>query len=232
METIINGKRVILPDNAKVRDAKSVLPETRSDQFIISDQQGTRELSDNDFLVKGSKIFSIPPIVKGQPMLCLEKTPQPPLIKKSWQSSRRIQEEMGLLQQAVGVRSPLSSGPITVSGQEYTGVIVKDIRLNHPKFNITRCNLLFLIPQVYPAIPPIGCYLNYNFDINDSHFTQRGYHDAPNLVDKGWHWYCVGLGGGFNQKSSSHWKPGGSASNGHNLVTLFAAATYALNTSD
>ena len=65
----------------------------------------------------------------------------------------------------------------------------------------------------------------------DHHFTRQSYYGAPFLSDKGWYWYCVGLGGGFNRdRWLNSWRPTNNPEKGHNLATLFITAKHAINT--
>ena len=81
---------------------------------------------------------------------------------------------------------------------------------NYPlpaRFKARRCDLLIVFPATYPETPPIGFYLNQRFQLRngqyDPHATGKAYHDAPDLTDQGWHWYCVQM----NMKAPGAWRP-------------------------
>jgi hypothetical protein len=145
--------------------------------------------------------------------------------------SPRLAAEVQILRQAAGSRSKeVQVGPKTINGRRYTAVLVPNVRLDHKKFGVTTTDMLFLLPPDYPRLPPIGCYLNYKWKTADRHFTLQAHYGAPLLLDEGWYWYCVGLGGGFDTGGWSHcWRPATSPENGHNLATLFNSARYAVN---
>jgi hypothetical protein len=69
------------------------------------------------------------------------------------------------------------------------------------------CKLLIIFPETYPVSPPIGFYLNRKFKLKDgsrdSHLIGFGHHDAPDLEEHGWHWYCVRL----LESSAGGWRP-------------------------
>lgn len=75
------------------------------------------------------------------------------------------------------------------------------------RFQERRCDLLLIFPGNYPDSPPIGFYLNKHFALRaggyDPHATGRAYHDAPDLMDQGWHWYCVRM----DMSAPGAWKP-------------------------
>lgn len=62
------------------------------------------------------------------------------------------------------------------------------------------CSLLIVPPADYPALPPIGFYLNKKIPLRtggfDPHNTGTAYHGAPDLLHSGWHWYCVTVANG------------------------------------
>lgn len=146
------------------------------------------------------------------------------------QLSPRLAVEIQLLRQAAGGRSKVLAGPKSIGDQQYTAVLVNNMRLDYKKFGVTTTDLLFLLPPDYPRLPPIGCYLNYKWKTADHHFTLQSHYGAPVLLDQGWYWYCVGLGGGFRPEGWSRcWRPAALPENGHNLVTLFVAARYAIS---
>ncbi len=212
MRVIVNGKACVVPDNATVAQLRGQLgQEVGSDNLIEEDTQGSRALGERDRVKEGTKLWSIPPIVKGAAV-------------------SRLEQEVELLRRAAGSRSQVILGTKTLDQSRYYAVLVKNVALSSQKFGVTRTDMLFLLPPQYPSLPPIGCYLNYKWPSADHHFTLQAHYGAPFLGNAGWWWYCVGLGGGFDTSGWAHrWRPGSQAGNGHNLTTLFVAARHAVN---
>lgn len=212
MQQIVNGKLCIFPDSATVGDIqRSLGPQAAQDEALVDTGSGTRPANPKEKPTPGSKLWFIPAIVKGA-------------------GAARLDAEVALLRKAAGGRSQVRLGGKTVGGRRYTGVLVKNVRMDNKKFGVTTSDLLFLLPPEYPRLPPIGCYLNYRWPTADHHFTLQSHYGAPFLGEDGWYWYCTGLGGGFDKsKWSQHWKPGSTPDNGHNLATLFISARHAIN---
>ena len=168
---------------------------------------------------------------RGAPSGSHQNPPQgTPAVAGQAQLGPRLAAEIQLLRQAAGGRSKVVVGPKSIGSRRYTAVLVTNVRLNKEKFGVTTTDMLFLLPPDYPRLPPIGCYLNYKWKTADHHFTLQAHYGAPVLVDQGWYWYCVGLGGGFNPEGWSRcWRPATNPENGHNLATLFVAARYAIS---
>jgi hypothetical protein len=220
----INGMACIVSDDATIGTIRSEHHNLlQADQVLEEDGHGgTRVLKDSDQVREGATLHSIPKIVKGA------SNASPKVIKGS--ANPRLEEEIDLLRKAAGLRSEIVVGTKTIGDCRYSAVLLKNVRLNPKKFNVTKTDLLFLLPTDYPRLPPIGVYLNYKWETADQHFLLHTAHGAPILRDEGWFWYCVGLGGGFEGRTS--WRPGSQAHNGHNLVTLFVAARHAINTEE
>lgn len=66
MRAIVNGKLVDLPNGATVEDLRSRLPNIGSDDVIEEGVGGTHPLKDNECLKEGSKVWTVPKIVKGK----------------------------------------------------------------------------------------------------------------------------------------------------------------------
>jgi hypothetical protein len=66
MRAIVNGKLVDLPNGATVEDLRTKLPEIGSDDVIEEGFGGTHPLKENESLKEGSKVWTIPKIVKGK----------------------------------------------------------------------------------------------------------------------------------------------------------------------
>ncbi|HCA94526.1 MAG TPA: hypothetical protein DEP38_07630 [Cyanobacteria bacterium UBA9226] len=147
-----------------------------------------------------------------------------------FQPTARLTAELKILER---VAKNAIVGGKTISGIQYTAIMVKRMPLSSKKFTVTNSDILFLLPPDYPRLPPIGCYLNYPWNTvgeGDHHFTRQSYYGAPFLSEEGWYWYCVGLGGGFNRERwLNSWRPSKSPGNGHNLATLFITARHAIN---
>ncbi len=65
MRAIINGKLVDLPEGATVEDLRKRLPEIGSDDVMEEGFNGTRPLKNTEALKEGSKVWTVPKIVKG-----------------------------------------------------------------------------------------------------------------------------------------------------------------------
>lgn len=147
--------------------------------------------------------------------------------------SDRLISELKILEKTA---RNITIGTKTINNVIYTALLIKGMPLSSKKFKVTKTDILFLLPPEYPRLPPIGCYLNYPWKTvgqGDHHFTQQSHYGAPFLSDEGWYWYCVGLGGGFNQeKWLNAWKPAKNADQGHNLATLFTTASFVINSDD
>lgn len=66
MRAIVNGKLVDLPNGATVEDLRSKLPNIGSDDVIEEGVNGTHPLKENESLKEGSKVWTVPKIVKGK----------------------------------------------------------------------------------------------------------------------------------------------------------------------
>ena len=65
MRAVVNGKLVDLPNGATVQDLRSKLPEIGTDDVMEEGFSGTKPLRNNEALKEGSKVWTIPKIVKG-----------------------------------------------------------------------------------------------------------------------------------------------------------------------
>jgi molybdopterin converting factor small subunit len=65
MRAVVNGKLVDLPNGATVQDLRSKLPEIGTDDVMEEGFAGTKPLKNNEALKEGSKVWTIPKIVKG-----------------------------------------------------------------------------------------------------------------------------------------------------------------------
>jgi hypothetical protein len=225
MRAVVNGKLVDLPQGATVEDLRSRLPEIGNDDVMEEGFGGTRPLKDNEALKEGSKVWTIPKIVKGMSITITKN-------QEFYPDTRTI-SELKLLEK---VAKNIVVGSKTVGGVKYTAVLIKGMPLSSDKFKVSNSDVLFLLPREYPSLPPIGCYLNYPWDTvgeGDHHFTRQSYYGAPFLSEEGWYWYCLGLGGGFNRdKWLNSWRPSHNPEQGHNLATLFVTARHAINSND
>jgi hypothetical protein len=65
VRAIVNGKLVDLPTGATVEDLRAKLPEIGQDDVMEEGFGGTRPLKDTEALKEGSKVWTVPKIVKG-----------------------------------------------------------------------------------------------------------------------------------------------------------------------
>ena len=65
MRAVVNGKLIDLPNGTTVEELRSRLPEIGSDDVMEEGFDGTKPLKDNEALKEGSKVWTIPKIVKG-----------------------------------------------------------------------------------------------------------------------------------------------------------------------
>ncbi|NJO64251.1 MAG: hypothetical protein HC836_40610 [Richelia sp. RM2_1_2] len=65
MRAIVNGKLVDLPKGATVEELRKKLPEIGQDDVMEEGFGGTRPLKNNEALKEGSKVWTVPKIVKG-----------------------------------------------------------------------------------------------------------------------------------------------------------------------
>jgi hypothetical protein len=226
MRAVVNGKLVDLPQGATVEDLRSRLPEIGNDDVMEEGFGGTRALKDNEALKEGSKVWTIPKIVKGMTITISNSS-------TDFYPDTRTISELKLLEK---VAKNVVVGSKTLGGVKYTAILIKGMPLSSSKFKVSNSDVLFLLPSDYPRLPPVGCYLNYPWDSvgeGDHHFTRQSYYGAPFLSEEGWYWYCVGLGGGFSsERWLNSWRPSNNPERGHNLATLFVTARHAINSED
>lgn len=145
----------------------------------------------------------------------------------------RIKVECDLLAEKIGGKghgNRITAGKVTVGQKDYIGIIIRDLAVNPQKFGFVRSvNMLVLVPDKYPAIPPLGIYLNQPYKVSSSHFVGRGYHGAPSLEKKGWYWFCHSFGGFSQNQIKAAWRPAADPRKGHNLGTVVAAARIVMN---
>ena len=65
MRAIVNGKLVDLPKGATVEELRKKLPDIGQDDVMEEGFGGTRPLKNNEALKEGSKVWTVPKIVKG-----------------------------------------------------------------------------------------------------------------------------------------------------------------------
>lgn len=205
-----NGKKCQVEEGTTVAELrKAYSDELRRDQIVRQQGNESVVLKESDLLKEGDHVYSIPKIVKG--------------------SDNRFDEEVALLRKDAGTRSKIVVGNKTIGKVRFRAVLIKDVAVPRKRFGVTRTDLLFLLPPEYPKLPPIGFYLNYKWNTTDKHFILRGVHGAPSLDAEGWYWYCGAL---MDLSGTRTWRPGSRADNGHNLVTLFAAAKHHIRNDD
>lgn len=65
MRAVVNGKIVDLPTGCTVEDLRAKLPEIGQDDVIEEGFTGTKSLPETEALKEGSKVWTVPKIVKG-----------------------------------------------------------------------------------------------------------------------------------------------------------------------
>lgn len=65
VRAIVNGKLVNLPNGATVEELRAKLPEIGNDDVMEEGFGGTKPLKENESLKEGSKVWTVPKIVKG-----------------------------------------------------------------------------------------------------------------------------------------------------------------------
>lgn len=65
MRAVINGKLVDLPEGATVEELRAKLPEIGNDDVMEEGFGKTVPLKETDALKDGSKVWTVPKIVKG-----------------------------------------------------------------------------------------------------------------------------------------------------------------------
>lgn len=65
MRAVVNGKLVDLPNGTTIEELRARLPEIGSDDVIEEGFGGTKPLKENEALKEGSKVWTVPKIVKG-----------------------------------------------------------------------------------------------------------------------------------------------------------------------
>jgi hypothetical protein len=65
MRAIVNGKLVNLPNGATVEELRAKLPEIGNDDVMEEGFGGTKPLKEHEALKEGSKVWTVPKIVKG-----------------------------------------------------------------------------------------------------------------------------------------------------------------------
>jgi hypothetical protein len=65
MRAVVNGKLVDLPEGTTVENLRARLPEIGNDDVMEEGFSGTRPLKNTEALKEGSKVWTVPKIVKG-----------------------------------------------------------------------------------------------------------------------------------------------------------------------
>ncbi|PSB02105.1 hypothetical protein [Merismopedia glauca] len=65
MRATVNGKLIDLPEGTTIEDLRARLPEIGNDDVLEEGFKGTKPLPENEALKEGSKVWTIPKIVKG-----------------------------------------------------------------------------------------------------------------------------------------------------------------------
>lgn len=147
---------------------------------------------------------------------------------------KRVLEEITIMALEIGGMGAsgdrIQVGKIPVGGVEFIGVIIKNLPVSSKAFlGAKDVNLLLLIGAGYPLEPPLGCYVDREYQVTTGHFIRQAAHGAPDLLEKGWRWFCHGVGGFDKSGRNTAWKPGPRPEEGHNLATVLAASRAAIN---
>jgi len=147
----------------------------------------------------------------------------------------RVSQEIEILKREIGGGGVggerVKMGKVQIQANQYLGVIIKNLGVNPAIFQgVKSLNALLLLPESYPKTPPIGCYVDRPYTVQNSHFVRTGYHGAPTLEAQGWRWFCHGVGGFSGQGQQGTWRPSPDPGDGHNLATVLAASRVAMNT--
>ena len=146
MRAVVNGKLVDLPKGATVEDLRSRLPEIGNDDVMEEGFGGTRPLNDREALKEGSKVWTVPKIVKGM-VISISNN------RSDFYPNNRTIAELKLLEK---VAKNIVVGNKTIGGVQYTAVLIKGMPLSSRKFKVSNSDMLFLLPSDYPRLPPIG----------------------------------------------------------------------------
>ncbi|MBD2359573.1 hypothetical protein H6G41_34405 [Tolypothrix sp. FACHB-123] len=65
MRAVVNGKLVDLPQGTTVEQLRKKFPEIGNDDVMEEGFGGTKPLKNNEALKEGSKVWTVPKIVKG-----------------------------------------------------------------------------------------------------------------------------------------------------------------------
>jgi len=112
-------------------------------------------------------------------------------------------------------------GRVTYDTSKGTWVCVKDLPVPP---SLTRdgegcVEILLLIPDAYPQVPPDGFYCDQGLRIQNHYymgFRDKYYpHLQQKLIDKGWQWFCAHANYAFNMSS---WRPSSLVHEGDNLL--------------
>ncbi|NER01374.1 MAG: hypothetical protein F6K17_01400 [Okeania sp. SIO3C4] len=66
MKAVVNGKLIDLPQGATVEELRAKLPEIGNDDVMEEGFGKTKPLQENEALKEGSKVWTVPKIVKGR----------------------------------------------------------------------------------------------------------------------------------------------------------------------
>ena len=111
-----------------------------------------------------------------------------------------------------------TSGGINYDEQNFDWVMIPNFSLPR-RLQEKQCNLLILLPQIYPDIGPLGFYVDKQIHLRggqkEPNAVGTGHHGAQDLTHLGWYWYCVTTSNGQGgwRPSVNYWQP-------DNLVTF------------
>lgn len=144
-----------------------------------------------------------------------------PVHRQSLHREERLRNEVLLLAERFS-----KNGGIYCDEQNFDWIMVPKYPLPE-RWGERWCQLLIVVPATYPETAPLGFYLNRRFELKnggyDPHATSHAYHGAPDLLDAGWHWYCVTV-----ENGPGGWRPSADYRQPDNLHTFLNMARESL----
>lgn len=115
--------------------------------------------------------------------------------------------------------------------ERYRWVVVPEYPLP-PRWAERRAAVLVVLPDLYPAAPPLGFYLNRRFKLKDGgrdpHLLGYTAYGTPNLMDRGWRWYCTRV----REAERGGWHPSADCRRPDNLQTYLLLVQEVLTNDD
>ncbi len=181
------GRRPILECGGKV---KQIDPGRAYGRHELVDKYG-----------RGAKITSMPDRSKGH----------------RFGGPRSADSKRIITEQVIDIAEHLYKRGVDFDEDEAHWMVVPDFPLPRRWHGIARSTpLMVAFPNEYPALPPIGFYLQADIPVSpDGHFFDATFHDAwAEPLAHGWKWYCTYIPNGA-------WQPARNWRHGDNLFTYF-----------